>query len=338
MQTISSEKHFLYALLIIVTVLTFAIFWPFLTTVVLAVAFAVVLTPVYRWINRHLTKNISWLASLITILLFLIVLCIPVFFVGKVVFNQIQGTYNNIVASGNTSSFVQTIDTSINKFIPDGFTFDTYGKITQLVSTLTNNIAGLFTSTFNTVMLFILMLLTIFYLLKDGAEWKRNLIVLCPISEKNTHEIIITMKEAINRIFKGSFLIAIIQGILMAVGLIIFGVPNAAIWGVVAGMASFIPTLGTSIVSVPAILFLFFSGMELQALGMLLWAVIMVGTIDNILSPYFISKDTKISSLFILFSILGGVSLMGPVGIFIGPLVLSLLYSLVSIYKKEINI
>jgi len=338
MQTTSNEKHFLYTLLAIVAVLTLAIFWPFLTVVILAVAFAVVLTPIYKWIKKYVTKNIAWLASILTVILFFIVLCVPIFFVGKAVFVQVQDAYSKIVGSGDTSNFIQTIDASINKVMPEGFTFDTQEKIAQLASSLSRNIANFFASTFKTIVMFILMLLTIFYLLRDGPEWKRNLLLLFPISEKNTHQILDTMKSAINRIFKGSFLIAIVQGLLMAIGLTIFGVPNAAVWGVVAGMSSFIPTLGTSIVSVPAILFLFFTAGPLYALGMLLWSIIMVGTIDNILSPYVISKDTDISSLFILLSILGGISLMGPIGIFIGPLVLSLLYSLVSIYKKEANL
>ena len=101
-------------------------------------------------------------------------------------------------------------------------------------------------------------------------------------------------------------------------------------------MASFVPTLGTSIVFIPSILFLLFTGMQIQALGLMLWAMLLVGTIDNILSPYIISKNTEVPSIFILFSILGGISLMGPIGILIGPLVLSLLYSLVAIYRKEV--
>ena len=111
--------------------------------------------------------------------------------------------------------------------------------------------------------------------------------------------------------------------------------PNPALWGVIAGLASFIPNLGTSVVSIPAILFLYFTGMPLHALGLLIWSMFLVGTIDNILSPYIISKDTEIPSIFMLFSILGGISLMGTIGILIGPLTLSLLYSLVSIYRKE---
>ena len=75
--------------------------------------------------------------------------------------------------------------------------------------------------------------------------------------------------------------------------------------------------------------------MHIHALGLLIWSLIIVSTVDNILSPLIISNKTNIPSMFILFSILGGISLIGAVGILIGPLILSLLYSLIYIYKKE---
>ena len=338
MQTNSSEKHFLYGLLVMVLILTLAIFWPFLTIIVLAVSFAVILNPIHHWINSHITRGIAWLSSFITVSLFLIVLCIPIFFVGKTVFIQAENLYYGLIDSGQTANgLIQKIDTSINRLIPEGMNFNTYEKIATLAGNLSDNIAILFASTFKTILMLFLMLLTIFFLLKDGSYWKKSLFSLLPLSDQNIKEIFTTMKDSINRIFKGSFFIAIVQGVLMGIGLTIFGVPNAAIWGVVAGMAAFIPTIGTSLVSIPAILFLYFSGMELQALGMLIWSVVAVGTIDNILSPYIISKNTEVSSLFILLSILGGITLMGPVGLFIGPLVISLLYSLVSIYKRELK-
>jgi predicted PurR-regulated permease PerM len=145
------------------------------------------------------------------------------------------------------------------------------------------------------------------------------------------------LKDSINRIFRGTFVIAIVQGVLSWIGLSIFGIPSPALWGVVAGLASLVPTLGTSIVFIPAILFLFFSGMQLQALGLLIWAALLVGMIDNVLAPYLISKREEVPPLFILFAILGGISVMGGIGIVIGPLVLSLLYTLVSIYRRELK-
>jgi predicted PurR-regulated permease PerM len=303
---------------------------------ILAAAFAVVLNPVYLWIKIHLVKNISWLASLITVIIFLVCLCVPLFFIGKAVFNQTQDLYLSVISRGGSNHFVETIDSSINKILPAGFNFDVHARTTELVSSFSKNLANFFSSTVNSIVMFALMIFTLFYLLKDGQKWEKAVINIIPLSDFNVNEILSNLKKSIDRIFKGSFIIAIVQGILAWVGFMIFGVPNAIIWAVVASVASFVPTIGTSIVTVPAILFLFFTGMQLQALGLLIWSMIIVGTIDNILSPYIISKDTEIPSLFILFAILGGVSLLGPLGILIGPLVLSLLYSLITIYKKEI--
>lgn len=337
MQTSSSERYFLFALLAIVLVLTIAIFYPFLTVIILSAAFAVVLSPIYRFFKRKVTKGISWLASLLTIILFLIVLCGPIFFIGSAVFNQTQDAYQFIVNNGSSSTFIERIDTSINKAMPNGFTFDTEAKVREFITFLTNNITTFFTSTLTTIILFTLMILTIFYFLKDGDHWKKNIVALIPVSSKNMDEIFENLQSSINRILKGSFLVGIIQGILVGIGLWIFGVPNPALWGVLAGMASFVPTIGTSLITIPAVLFLFLTGHEVGAIGLLAWSFILVGLIDNLLSPYFISKNTNIPSVFILFSILGGLSLIGPVGILIGPLILSLLYSLVAIYKKDLQ-
>lgn len=331
------EKNFFFALLLVVLLFVIAVFYPFLTIIVLAGAFCVVLNPVYKWIKRRITKDISWAASLITVILFVILLCGPLLFIGSVVFNQAQHAYTTLVNPNNTDTFISTLDTSINSLMPNGFTFDTSSKVADVVSFLSKNMAAFFTSTLKTLIMFVLMILTMFYFLKDGRQWKRSLMALSPLSEHNTGEIFAQLTSSIDRILKGSFLIAIIQGLLVGFGFTIFGVPNGALWAVVAGMASFIPTVGTSIVTIPAVLFLFFMDMHTQALGLLIWSGVLVGLVDNMLAPFVISKNTEISSLFILFSILGGITLIGPIGVLLGPLALSLLYCLISIYRKGIT-
>ncbi|HLP86382.1 MAG TPA: AI-2E family transporter [Candidatus Paceibacterota bacterium] len=333
--THSTERYLLFVLLLLAIILTIIIFSPFLTMFILAAAFSVILKPIYLWIKKHLVKNISWLASIITIIIFVLCLCIPLFFIGKAVFNQTQDLYSNILSKGTPGEFVASINQSVNRFFPVGFKFDLQANITQAISSLSNNIGGLFSATLQSILMFALMLFSLFYLLKDGEDWKEGFVNILPLKNDDTNEILVNLRKSINRIFKGSFIIAIAQGILAWAGFTIFGVPNAVIWAVVAGIASFVPTIGTAIVSVPAVLFLFFTGMQLQALGLLIWSVILVGTIDNVLNPYIISKDTEIPSLFILFAILGTITFIGPLGILIGPLILSLLYSLISIYKKN---
>lgn len=338
MQTTKTERYFIFILLAIVFIVALLILYPFLTIFILAAAFAVVLKPIYSWVKKRVYKEKSWIASFLTIIIFLVGLCIPLFLIGTAVFNQTQDVYYSIVVDGGADRFIEKVDLSINKILPEGFSFDTRSKIIQLVESFANNLASFFTATFNTIIMFVIMIMALYYLLKDGEKWRKGIISLLPLSDKNAEDIINNIKGSINRVLKGSFIIAIVQGIMAWLGYTIFSVPNSAIWGLVAGIASFIPTFGTSLISVPAIIYLFISGMELQAIGLLLWSMIMIGGIDDLLSPYIISKGTDIPLLFILFSVLGGISLMGPIGILIGPLVLGLLYSLISIYKKELKI
>lgn len=333
METPKTEKIFLLVLLVIALFLTFTALYPFLTTIIVAAAFTVILKPVYEWIKKKLGDRAA-LSSLITVILFIIVLAIPIFFIGSVIFKQSQNAYQFITQGGNTSDFIQQIDYSINKLMPDAFPFDTYGKINSLITLISNNIGNFFSTTLNTLVLFLLTMFTMFYMFKNGEQWKEGLIKIIPLSPIHINEILESLKNSINRVLKGSFIIAIVQGVLAWAGYWIFGIPNPALWGVIAGLASFIPTFGTSIISIPAVIFLLITGLPLHALGLLIWSMILVGSIDNVLSPYIISKNSEIPPIFILFAILGGLSLVGPVGILIGPLILSFLYSIVSIYRK----
>jgi predicted PurR-regulated permease PerM len=96
-----------------------------------------------------------------------------------------------------------------------------------------------------------------------------------------------------------------------------------------------VPTIGTALIAIPTILYLFAMGMTGHAIGLGVWCLTLVGTIDNLLNPIIIGSKTKIHPMLILFSVLGGVSLLGPVGILIGPLSLSLLDALISVYKES---
>ena len=148
-------------------------------------------------------------------------------------------------------------------------------------------------------------------------------------------KIINKLSLAVNGIIKGYLFIVFIQGTLVSIGFALFGVPNPALWGLVAMITALVPAIGSGLVSIPAIIFLVATGQTMNALGLLIWAVVMVGTIDNILNPIVVGSKINLPPLLILFSVLGGISLLGPVGILVGPLTISLLYTLISIYRNE---
>jgi predicted PurR-regulated permease PerM len=135
---------------------------------------------------------------------------------------------------------------------------------------------------------------------------------------------------------KGSLFIALIQGCLTGIGFAIAGVPNPALWGSVAMISALIPGIGTSLVLIPGILFLFGTGHPGPGFGLLAWGALAVGLIDNFLSPKLLGRGTNLHPLFILFSVMGGLALFGPLGFLFGPLVLSLWSALISIYQAFI--
>lgn len=329
------ERYFFFGLLFITLIFTFFVFRPFLIVLILGASLAIVLHPVHRWFSNR--KISGWLASLLTVFLFILLICGPLFGIGTIVFNQSQGIYHEIISGDKVVPLINKVNDYVNNWLPDGFSFDFNQKLSDFFSFISDNVARIFSTTLATIFSFLLMLLTIFYFLKDGQEWKKSLITLSPMPDADDRRIIARLKETINSVMKGYLLIALLQGILMGVGLFIFGVPNPALWGVVAAITSLIPTAGTALVSVPAIIFLFITGHIPQAIGMLAWAALFVGLIDNLLSPMLISKRIKIPEFIILFSVLGGIVLLGPVGILIGPLSVSLLYTFVSMYRKEFS-
>lgn len=328
------ERYFFFGLLLATLFLSFFLFRPFLIVLVLGVSFSIVLFPVYEWLNRR--KLPHFLSAFLTLIFFIIVFCGPLLGIGILVFNQSQDLYHNVISGGaNTGEFISGVNNTVNSFLPEGVTFDLKDRALDFISLISKNITTIFSSTLSTLFSFLLVLLTIFYFLKDGTRWKKALVILSPLADRDDEKIIARLTLAVNSVVKGYLFVALAQGTLMGIGLSLFGVPNPALWGVVAAVTSLLPTIGTSLVSVPAIIFLFASGHDSSAIGLLIWAAFLVGTIDNFLSPLFISKKINIPSLLILFAVLGGISLFGPVGVLIGPLTISLLYTLISIYRNE---
>jgi predicted PurR-regulated permease PerM len=177
------------------------------------------------------------------------------------------------------------------------------------------------------------MLFALFYLLRDGGKLKQDLILLSPLADDYDIKIFLKLKQAIRSVVVGSLVVGLIQGILTGIGFFIFGVPNPALWGSFAVIAALIPGIGTSLVIVPGILYLFFISTHLHALGMLIWGILAVGFIDNFLGPMLVNRGVHVHPFLILLSVIGGLSFFGPIGFIAGPLLVALLVALLEIYK-----
>lgn len=328
-------KHFFYTLFVAIAVLCAFIFRPFFVVVVIGASLAVVFHPLYVWMRTHVARNISWLAALLTTFLFIVIIGVPLFFIGSQVLSEGQSFYKSISEDGGAGRYLDSVTSSLSYIVPEIGNFDLKSTIGGVVESFTGSIAGIFTATLHTIFSFLLIILSLFYFLKDGEKWKRYIVKVSPLADTHDNRILQMLEHAVSGIMKGYLLVALIQGTMLGIGLWIFGVPNPVLWGVLAGIASVIPSIGTAIVAIPAILFLLATSGTGAAIGLTVWSLVLVGTIDNLLNPIVLGKRVSLPPLVILFSVLGGITLFGPAGIIIGPLSISLLYTLLVIYREN---
>ncbi|MBP7134096.1 AI-2E family transporter [Patescibacteria group bacterium] len=333
MKSLSVEKWFFFSLLLITFLFVVWIFRPFLAVLVVGASLAVVMHPIFEWLV--LKKIPSGLAAMLVVLLFAIVLGVPVIGIGTLVFHQSQAVYRDLADGGSTTAFIDTIDLSLKKILPQGFSFDLREHASNSVSLIANNLATIFTATLSSLLAVLLTFISLFYFLKSGPHWVREIVAISPLPNRDDKKILMMLSQGIEGVIKGYLFIALIQGLLMGTGLAVFGVPNPALWGLVAMLTSLLPTIGTAFVSVPAIIFLLSTGSTWEGFGLAMWSIFLVGMIDNFLSPVVIGNKINIPPLFILFAVLGGIVLLGPVGLLVGPLAVSLLHTLIVLYKSD---
>jgi predicted PurR-regulated permease PerM len=120
---------------------------------------------------------------------------------------------------------------------------------------------------------------------------------------------------------KGTLVIGIVQGGLAGLAFWVAGIDGAVFWGTLMMVLSIIPGVGTALVWVPAVILLALEGRVVAAVSVGLWCALVVGTIDNILRPILVGKDTEMSDLLVLLTTLGGLTLFGPVGVLVGPII-----------------
>jgi predicted PurR-regulated permease PerM len=203
--------------------------------------------------------------------------------------------------------------------------FDKY--LEQGLDWLLKNIGGLFSNITKMILNFFIFLIALYYLLKDGQRLKKTIVDLSPLADADDEKIFNMLELAVNSVIKGNLTVAVIQGGLTAVGFAVFGVPNAVLWGTVTSIAALIPGFGTSLVIIPAILFLFFNNEVFHAVGLFVWGGVAVGLIDNYLGPKLVGRGIQMHPFIIFLSVMGGIGFFGPIGFLLGPLTMSLLFA-----------
>ncbi len=169
-----------------------------------------------------------------------------------------------------------------------------------------------------------------------------QLSVLSPLPKRYDREFGERFKDVIDATFRGQLFTGLAQGFMTGVGLAIAQVPGAGFWGAVAALLSLIPMVGAAAVWVPASIYLVIAASMgsrpwWQAIFLIIWGVLFVSLVDNIVRPWAMKGKAQLPAIPLLFAVLGGLQAFGFVGLVIGPLVFSLLMSIIDIYKSSFS-
>ncbi len=309
-------------------ILTFFILKPIIISIIFGLLFAYIFNPVYKKIKSKVGgKNIP---ALILIFSLTIIVVIPILYFVPIIINQTFNAYT-ILQNFDFISF-------ISKFSQNDLSV-TFAKsinniIGQTFSTFLNQFKNLLIDLPSFLLQFAVFLFTFYFAIRDGNELKEYLSTLSPFSKETEKKFLKEFRGITNAIIFGQVLIGIVQGLALGVGLFVLGVPNAIILTFVACLTSIIPILGSWLVWLPVGVFLLLSGQTFAGIFLLVYGALFVGTIDNLLRPYILSKQSNLPIALSVIGTIGGLYFFGITGLVLGPLILAYVLIIIEFYQK----
>jgi predicted PurR-regulated permease PerM len=171
---------------------------------------------------------------------------------------------------------------------------------------------------------FFILLYTMFFMLMDGPLMLRTVLNYMPLHDDEKSRMTDRFMSVTRATIKGTIVIGIIQGSLSGLAFWIIGIPASLFWTVLMIVLSILPVVGGALVWVPAAIILLATGRVWETVFLVLFCGLVAGSVDNVLRPRLVGRDTKMHDLMILFSTLGGIIAFGPVGFIVGPVLAGL--------------
>lgn len=272
----------------------------------------------------------DWLSALILLLLSAVVLSIPFIFIGGIAYGK-----SDIIPQDPQEIFskidviLQTIENKI------GITILSDTALSNIQNTITGSLPGFLGSSFQIVANVLLMYFILFFLLLNGNEMEKTIAKYIPLRDENT---LFVARKVRGLILSNTIVIpmlGVIQAFAAMLGYWIFGVDGVIISGLMTGVASIIPIVGTIVIWLPITIYLITLGHTWEGIGLFLYGSIVIVNIDNVARFILQKKIANIHPLVTVFGVILGVKLFGFIGVIFGPTLISLFLLLLEIYREE---
>ncbi len=274
-----------------------------------------------------------WIVALLLILVSMIVLIVPMFLVGNMMTEKITFAIKH---SGAIIDSLKKVIEEIKQFTKiDLLSAQSMQKAQEALTTFLPQLLG---STFSVLTTIVIMYFVLYFMLVESLNMEDGLYEYMPLKEENTDRLGEELKAMVISNAVGFPLLAIIQGLISILGYWIFGVDSPVFWGVITGIMGMVPVIGTAVVWVPVVIYLLATGSIGEGIGLAIYCLAIVGSVDNVFRFIWQKKFADVHPLITVFGVLIGVSLFGFVGLIFGPLLLSLFVLLLTIYRDEFNL
>jgi predicted PurR-regulated permease PerM len=326
-----------------ISALFFTMIQQFLMALFLAGLFSALARPLFLRFQK-LLKGRRRLASLLTMLFIAVVILIPLTLLIMILIGQALDVSQMITLRfREIVSYPEVLDAYIRQ-IPfyDQLQLN-QTQIAQQAGTLATFLSRLLVEWVSSVTLgtanFIFMAFVFFYsmyfLQMDGIRLIEKFLYYLPLKTAEERMMLDKFTSVTRATLKGSLLIGLLQGALAGIAFAVAGIPNAVFWGSLMAILAAIPNIGAALVWIPAVVILLTQGKIAIGIGLALFCGLIVGSLDNVLRPILVGKDTRMHELLIFLSSLGGIVMFGLPGIFIGPVIASLFISIWELYSIE---
>jgi predicted PurR-regulated permease PerM len=323
--------------------LFFALVNDFLMALLLAAVFSGIVYPLYRWLENT-SGGRTTMASLVTLLISLAVIVVPLVLLLSLVAEQAIGVAEEVKPWVEQQVEQPLLgEEGLPEWLPFAEELEPYrekisAKLAELAGSLGVYLASsLGKLTEGTVSFFLnlfIMLYAMFFFLISGPELIKTVMGYAPLTQSDKEKMLQVSLSVSRATVKGTLIIGVIQGALGGLGFAVAGIGAAVFWGAVMAVLSILPGIGATLVWGPAVIYLLISGETLAGLGLLAWCAGVVGTIDNVLRPILVGRDTEMPDLLILLSTLGGLGLFGVAGLVLGPILAALFIAVLAIYSR----
>lgn len=329
------ENYFEVFLIVTLVFLFFLIIQEYLMALLLSATCVFLTRDTYLRLAKK-TKNPAF-AAFMLIFLILVIIVVPSYFLLSSVISETS----NLITFGNEAlhsdklsecdfNFCRTIENNI-EFV-DTIIQTIIQRAGEYLTNSYSMIIGSVTKFFIGTFIFIL---GYFFLQKDGDKFMKYVRRIIPMKEEYKTALFMRFKDVTTEVFRDSILVAMVQGGLVGIGLWFVGMNSPVFWGIVASFFALIPMIGAGIVWVPVNIYLFLIGDYVNGIILLLYGTIIISFSDNVIRAYLLNKKVSIHPFIIFLSIMGGLEVFGFMGIFLGPVIISLLISVLQLYKLD---